>query len=164
MTFAPEQRGPRGAFSPAVRTVLFCALMIALAFVLWQMSSQNDSAPAAPQMSYSDFMSQVEKKNISTVQLYESSSTAEVRGQLREPPSEFRVTIPKETIPDLTERLRKQGVVIQVVGRSEGFQLSDFMMEYGWPLIFFAAICVIAWRRFKRRGTPPAESSSRPIG
>jgi ATP-dependent Zn protease len=103
----------------AVRTILFWFLMVALAVVLWQMASKDkdsgtgDSGSAAS-MNYSDFMAQVDENNVSSVKILESRSTAEVQGQLREPSSSFGVTIPKESIPELTQRLQKQGASIEV--------------------------------------------------
>jgi ATP-dependent Zn protease len=103
----------------SVRTILFWVLMVALAVVLWQMASKDKDKGAgnsgsAASMSYSDFIAQVNKNNVSSVRILESPSTAEVHGELRQPVASFRVTIPKESIPELTERLQKQGASIEV--------------------------------------------------
>jgi len=119
MSFVPNQAGrPGGGMPAALRTVLFWLLMVVLATVLWKMSSSNRSAgsggPPSPEMSYSDFMGQVDKDNVSSVRLLESPATSEVQGELRDSQQKFRTTIPKETIPTLTERLRKQGASVEV--------------------------------------------------
>ena len=118
MSFVPSQL-PRsgGAMPAALRSFLFWLLMLVLAVVLWKMAEKDQpSGPSEPSisMSYSDFMAQVDKNNVSSVRLFESPATAEVQGQLREPQEKFRTIIPKETIPALTERLRKQGVPVEV--------------------------------------------------
>ena len=88
VTFAPGQPQRMG-ISPVVRTVLFWLMMIALAFVLWQMASRPDSQKSASAMSYSDFMSQVDKNNIASAKLVVSQDTAEIQGQLRQLRPEF---------------------------------------------------------------------------
>jgi cell division protease FtsH len=163
MTFVPQQRSYSGGLSPRARTVIFWVLMIALAVVLWQMSPKK-TAPAAAAMTYSDFMAQVDKGNVSQAHLYESPSTAEVQGQLRQPPSGFRVTISKETIPDLTDRLRKQGVNVQVSTlQNSGWKAT--LVNLG-PFVLILAIWIFLINRRNRRlgAQPPANAPNRPIG
>lgn len=101
--------------SPVVPTRLFWVMMIGLAIVLWKTANDGSSQEnAVPQMSYSDFMANTDRSNIKSARLLESSATAEMQGRLRDPAHDFTVTIPKEVIPDLTERLRKQGAVLEV--------------------------------------------------
>lgn len=156
----------------AARTILFWLLMAALAVVLWKISSSGQGGNAAPgsSMSYSDFMAQVDKNNVASIRLAESPATAEVHGQLRQPPDKFQTTVPKETIPALTEELRKQGVPIDV---SE-------VKTTGWieliinlsPFVVILAIWIFMIRRMRPRLSPgpPAESTAstiptnRPLG
>jgi hypothetical protein len=98
-----------------VRTFLFWLMMVALAAVLWKMANKSSEPAVGHPMSYSDFMNCVDQNDIAKVKLIESQSTAEIQGQLRRPPRNFTLTIPKETIPDLTERLQKQGTAVNVV-------------------------------------------------
>ena len=115
MTIVPSvgrRLGPRDT----VRTILFWMLMIALAAVLWQMASKTGpGSNSANAMSYSEFMNNVDQNNIASAKLIESQSTARIEGRLRRPIEDFSVTIPKEVIPDLTDRLRKQGAPVEVV-------------------------------------------------
>ncbi len=106
MTFVPQQG--RSGNTSVRRTALFWVLMIALATVLWQMDSKEGPGHGpARAISYSDFMSRVDQNNVAGVRLVLSPSTAELRGTLRKPAQNFKVTIPKEVIPDLTERLTR---------------------------------------------------------
>ncbi|MGA8871559.1 MAG: ATP-dependent metallopeptidase FtsH/Yme1/Tma family protein [Candidatus Acidiferrales bacterium] len=152
MTFVPNQQ-PRMGMSPVVRTILFWLLMIVLAVVLWQMASK-DKASAPPgsssTISYSDFMAQVDKNNVRSVKIVESPSTAEVEGELREPPQNFRVTVPKEAIPNLTERLQKQGTSIDV---STGTTAINLL-----PIIIIVALWIFSMSRRsgRRMRNPPA--------
>jgi cell division protease FtsH len=168
MTFAPNSPQRLGMPS-TTRTILFWVLMIALAAVLWKMSSKSrppGNAASASSMSYSDFMAQVDKNNIASAKLLESPSTAEIRGQLREPPQSFRVTVPKEMIPSLTERLRKQGVPIEVSTANEAGR-SNLILNVV-PFIVLLAI----WLSMMARGRggsaqapPPAQTpTNRPLG
>ena len=160
MTFVPNQASRLGGMPVVLRTVLFWVLMAALAVVLWQISSKN--APSGTPIGYSDFMAQVDKSNIASAKLIESSGTAEVVGQLREPPETFRTVIPKETIPALTEQLRKQGVAIEV---SEDKTIT-------WPRLIIdllpflailgAWILMVSKRMRRRSGQNPPPSAAAP--
>ena len=157
MTFAPNPQQPRTGMSSTVRTILFWVLMLALAVVLWKMADNDKgsgrSEPSSS-MSYSDFMAQVDKNNISNVRIVGSPSTAEVRGQLRQPSASFRVTIPKESIPELTQRLQKQGASIEV----------STVQDSNWrttavpivPIILIIAFWFFVGRRSRSMRNPPA--------
>ena len=162
MTFVPNQQ-PRMGMSTTVRTILFWVLMVALAVVLWQMASKDKSgAPpdSSSTIAYSDFMAQVDNNNVRSVKILESPSTAEVEGQLREPPQNFRVTVPKEVIPDLTERLQKQGATIDV-STAKGADWRATAVDL-LPIIIFIAVWIFSMSR--RRGgsmrNPPASPAT----
>ncbi|MFZ0980562.1 MAG: ATP-dependent metallopeptidase FtsH/Yme1/Tma family protein [Candidatus Acidiferrales bacterium] len=149
-------------------------MMVALAAVLWKMANtEKASGPNGPasSMSYSDFMTQVDKNNVASVRLLESPATAEVEGQLREPREKFRTTIPKETIPALTDQLRKQGVPVDV---SEDNSVSwPRLLVNISPFLIILALWILMIRR-RWRGTrsgqnPPAAPTTsiptnRPLG
>ena len=177
MTFVPNQPGRRGAAAgmpAALRTVLFWLLMVALAAVLWKMAERDQpSGPSEPSasISYSDFMAQVDKNNVASVRLLESAATAEVEGRLRDPEERFRTTVPKETIPTLTERLRKQGVAVEV---SEDNRVSwpRFLVNMA-PFLLIVALWIFMirrkWRKAKSVQSPPVTPiptvpTNRPLG
>jgi cell division protease FtsH len=158
----------------ALRTVLFWLMMVALAAVLWKMASNDRrSGPSEPSssISYSDFMAQVDKNNVASIRLLESPATAEVEGQLREPRERFRTTIPKETIPTLTERLRKQGVPVEV---SEDNRVSfPRLLVNMLPFLLILGLWIFMirrrWRGARPGQNPPAASTTsiptnRPLG
>ena len=140
--------------SPVARTILFWVMMIALATVLWQMASS--SAPGSPSsaMSYSDFMAQVDKNNVASVRLLESPVTASVQGQLRQPAENFKVTIPKEVIPDLTDRLRKQGASVEVAEVKEGNWVT-LLINFS-PILLIVGTWIFMMRRMQNRRNPPS--------
>jgi cell division protease FtsH len=161
MTFAPGQGVHRGI--SLQRTVLFWVMMVALAAVLWQMANNGKSQTSAQSISYSDFMNHVDQNNVANAKLLLSQSTAEIQGTLRHPAQDFRVTIPKEVIPDLTERLRKQGTSIVVVEVKTANWLSIVV-----TLAPFLVILAIWFSMMKGKMTkqPPAGASptSGPLG
>jgi 2-C-methyl-D-erythritol 4-phosphate cytidylyltransferase len=172
VTFVPNQQ-PRMGMSITARTILFWLLMVALAVVLWQMASKDRSgAPAGSSstISYSDFMDQVDKSNVRSVKILESSSTAEVEGQLREPPQNFRVTVPKEVIPTLTDRLRKQGASIDV-STAKGADSRSTIINL---LLIIVVVALWIFSMSRRRGGPkrnppaspatPTVPTNRPLG
>src|ERR1700758_3804076 len=102
MPFAPQDRATL-ASRASVRTFLFWVLMLLLAALLWQTTSSHSGRNGLQELSYSDFMQQVDNMNISSARLVMSQSTARIEGRLRKGVRGYSVTIPKEVIPDLTD-------------------------------------------------------------
>lgn len=178
MTFVPNQPGHRGTgigMPVALRTVLFWLMMVALAAVLWKMADKSKSSgPTEPSssMSYSDFMAQVDRDNVASVRLFESPATAQVEGRLRQPQEGFRTTIPKETIPALTDQLRKQGVPVEV-SEDNSVSWSRLLVNI-LPFLLILALWIFMirrrWRGTKSVQNPPATPTTstiptnRPLG
>jgi cell division protease FtsH len=115
-------------------------------------------------ISYSDFMQQVDLKNVGSVKLYTSQSTAEIQGEFRKPLQGFKVTIPKEVIPLLTERLRNQGASVEVA-EAASTNWASFVINMA-PFILLLSVWVFMLRRTQAKREPPApnDQSNRPIG
>ncbi len=103
----------RNKLSPFVRTLLLWSVIIALALI-WQATRSSMDSGSSQQLSYSNFLQQVDKHNIATATLIVSQSTAEVHGNLVEPAREYRASVPKDSASDLTEPLRNAGVTVNV--------------------------------------------------
>ncbi len=134
------------------RAVLFWLIMVLLAVVLWKMAgtSSKPAAPAAPAMTYSDFLNQVDNKNIQAVTVYPGRNTTGVRGKLRNNGGEFATTVPTETLSALTDKLRSQGATVEVQGGSGGGGWNR--VENALPVILLFAVWVFAMvRRTQRR-------------
>ena len=142
--------------SPVIRTVLFWVMMIALAVVLWQMASRPNQTKPSSAMSYSEFMNQVDRNNVGSAKLLVSQSTAEIQGQLREPIQNFTVTIPKEVIPQLTERLQKQGTTVEVA-EVKNLSAVNQILNFA-PIILIVGLWVYMMRRMQRRRNPPPQA------
>jgi len=88
--------------------------MILLAVLLWKMASQGGQTARELTPSYTEFQTQVEKGNVSDATILLSSVSAEVDGELREPKSKFRVTVPNGTLNDLTKELASKNVDVNI--------------------------------------------------
>ena len=165
MTFAPDQNR-RPGMSSTTRTIIFWIMMMALAVFLWQWTSNSPNSTGAV-MSYSDFMSQVDKSNVASARLMEGRGTTQIQGQLRQPARNFAVTIPNETIPDLMQKLQKQGTAVDVheaAGANPASATSLLINLAPLLVILLLAIFIFRMRRNRqnrpRQGTP----SSGPLG
>jgi len=145
--------------SPVVRTVLFWVMMIALAVVLWGMASKpGPEKPALPRMSYSDFMGHVDKNNVASAKLIELTATAEIQAQLRDSSLKFAVTIPREVIPDLTERLRKLGAAVEVEQGVDSNKVSATSMIVNFsPIILIVVVWLFMMRQTQKKRNPPQQ-------
>ena len=103
-----------------IRIVLFWLVMLVLAVVLWRITQGSSNSARELDLSLTDFYSNAERGNIREVTFYLSPISAEAQGELREPSSKFRVTMPKESIPDASKMLRDKGVQIKVKEVSRG--------------------------------------------
>jgi cell division protease FtsH len=139
-------------------------MMIALAVVLWQMASKPTNQKPSSAVSYSEFMTQVDKHNVGSAKLLVSQSTAQIQGQLCTPLENFIVTIPKEVIPDLTDRLRKQGATVEVAEVDDSNWI-HLLINFS-PILLIVGIWIFMMRqlRAKRQQSPPGNQSSGPIG
>ncbi|MGH9710821.1 MAG: ATP-dependent metallopeptidase FtsH/Yme1/Tma family protein, partial [Candidatus Acidiferrales bacterium] len=97
-----------------VKTILFWMAMIVLAVLLWRMASTGSQTARDQTPSYTDFQAQVQKGNVSEATIMLSPVSAEVDGEFREPKTKFRVTVPKETLSDLTKELQAKNVEVNI--------------------------------------------------
>jgi cell division protease FtsH len=100
--------------SSTVKNILFGIFIILLCVVLWRMVSASGQSAREEQPSYSEFEAQVDRGNVKEVTIYLSPNSYEVQGEWREPAEKFRVTVFKESAPDLAKELRDRGVLINV--------------------------------------------------
>jgi cell division protease FtsH len=165
VSFAPNPRRGMG-MSPVVRTVLFWALMFALAAVLWQTNSRSKNGGPSNQISYSDFLLRLDKNNIASATFALSQNTADVSGNLREPVQEYRTTVPKENVTDLTDRLRKAGANVSV-SESSKQNWQTYLANLA-PLLLLVGFWIFMMQRMRRgqnfpSNTPgPPDTSSTP--
>jgi len=124
--------------------------MILLAVVLWKMASTGGPSSSVKEPSYTEFLAELQKGDIREVTIYLSQMSAEVQGELREPSAKFRVTIPKETIPDLTKQLQDKGVMIHVKEVTRGDWLT-FLLNAA-PLFLLVGFWIFMMRQMQAGG------------
>ena len=83
--------------------------MLATALLLWQVVKTGNTTKERD-LSFTEFMTQVEQDNVSEITLYSSN---EVRGQFRKDNSRLKTVVPNN-YPDLIGILREKGVIITV--------------------------------------------------
>jgi cell division protease FtsH len=163
MTLLPDASIGFGLPRP-VRAVLFWLLMLLVAVVVWKLvAPSGGTAKPREAINYSDFMQQVERRNVATAKIYNSETTAEILGQFRQPAGDFAVTIPKESVQSVTGQLRNQGAAVQVVASASwtGFVINLL------PFLLLVAIWIYVLRPRKRAPPQPptmGEPQNRPIG
>ncbi|MBI4443036.1 MAG: ATP-dependent metallopeptidase FtsH/Yme1/Tma family protein [Acidobacteria bacterium] len=83
--------------------------MLATALLLWQVVKTGNTTKERD-LSFTEFMTQVEQDNVSEITLYSSN---EVRGQFRKDNTRLKTVVPNN-YPDLIGILREKGVIITV--------------------------------------------------
>ncbi len=124
--------------------------MILLAVVLWKMASTGGQSAREQELNYTDFVGDLQKGSIKEVTIYLSQISAEIQGEKREPNSKFRVTIPRESIPDLTKQLQDKGVTIHVKEVTRGDWLT-FLLNAA-PLFLLVGFWIFMMRQMQAGG------------
>jgi ATP-dependent Zn protease len=162
VTFVPGSRTGAGPTQVA-RTLLFWVLMLVLAIILWKMAVPNpNNGTPEEKLNYSDFMQQVDHKNVASADFFALKTTTEIHGKLREPPDRYRVTVSNEVVRSVTEQLRSEGAAIQVVAGSTWI---DFLINLAPFVILLAAWIYLLKRRWRKppQTTTTGEPQNRPI-
>jgi cell division protease FtsH len=136
--------------SSTAKTILFWMFIVLLCVVLWRMVSASGQSAREEEPSYSDFMAQVDRGNVREVTLYLSPNSYDVEGEWREPAKKFRVTVFKESAPDLTKELRDKGVLINVkeVTRADWV---NFLLTAA-PIFLLVGFWIIMMRQMQAGG------------
>jgi len=149
MTLVPDSAAGRPWLgSRTKRALLFWLLMVLLAVVLWKMSSTPRQE--GRELSYSDFLGQVDKQNVRDVTFYFGENTAIVTGTLSSTGERVRSEIPKEAIPNLTTELRKQGVSVGVREGSTRGEWKGLLLNM-LPLVILVIFWIFMMRRMGQR-------------
>ncbi|MGH9773853.1 MAG: ATP-dependent zinc metalloprotease FtsH [Candidatus Acidiferrales bacterium] len=134
-----------------VRTILFWLLMVVLAVGLWQMVSHSGQAAKEKDLSYTDFVASVQKGDVSDTTIYLGPISADLEGHLREAGNPgFRVTVPKETLSDLTKQLQDHGVSVSIkeVSHTDLWNL----LATAAPLILLVAFWIFMMKQMQAGG------------
>jgi cell division protease FtsH len=134
-----------------VRTVLFWLFMVLLAVVLWKMASTGGQTTREKELSYTDFLNQVQQGNIKEVTFILSQNSAEITGEFRQGGEKFHgVTIANSSIPDVNKALTEKGVEInnKEVSRADWF----IVVVNAAPVLLLVAIWIFMMRQMQAGG------------
>jgi cell division protease FtsH len=124
--------------------------MILLAVLLWKMASTGGQSARESTPSYTDFQDQVQKGNVSDATIMLDAVSAEVDGEFREPKTKFRVTVPKETLNDLTKELEAKNVDVNIKEVRDNNWV-NFLID-GVPFLLLVVVFLIMMRQMQAGG------------
>jgi cell division protease FtsH len=127
-----------------IKTVVFWLVIVLSAFLLWQVVKSDHNAQRTPEISYSEFLSQVDGGNVAKVTI----SKTQVYGKYRDG-SSFRVTAPTS----------QEGMLQALHQKNVEIWFRDDAMSGGWPawllnlapLILLAALWFFMIRQLNAR-------------
>lgn len=133
------------------KTLVFWLVIAVSAFLLWQtVKGGQNKQPETPEISYSEFLSQVEAGNVAKV----SISKTQVNGSYRDGRS-FRLTGPTSQ-EGMLQTLHQKSVEIRFTDAAEGNWSGAWLSNIA-PLILLAVLWLFMIRQMKQRqAQPPA--------
>lgn len=136
-----------------VKTIIFWLVILVSAILLWEVVRSANSTPstAAPEISYSQFLSQVDAGSVTKVRIAGTTLVGTERDG-----SSFRVIVPGNQ-ELMVDRLRQRNVEIW-------FEKSD-QSAAAWlvnlaPLLLLAVLWFFMIRRIKNRRKPATDAGS----
>jgi cell division protease FtsH len=126
-----------------IKNVVFWLVIVMAAFLLWQVVKSGQGTPAATEISYSEFLTQVETGNVQKVTI----SRTQVNGQYRDGRS-FRLTAPASQ-EGMLRTLHDKNVEIWFRDIPEG-SWPAWLLNIA-PLILLAALWFFMIRQMQQR-------------
>jgi len=128
-----------------VKTVAFWLVILLSGVLLWQVVKAGGNSPKEVPSSFSKFMQDVERGDVSEVTIV----GPEVHGKYKSGNSAFQ-TIAPANYPDMIKDLREKGVTINVKD-SSGNGWPTYLLNLS-PLILFAALWFVMIRQMQTGG------------
>ena len=126
-----------------IKNAVFWLVIVMSAFLLWQVVRSGQSTPTSPEISYSEFLTQIEAGNVQKVTI----SRTQVHGQYRDGRS-LRVTTPASQ-EGMVRTLHEKNVEIWFKDTPEG-GAAAWLLNLA-PLILLAALWFFMIRQMKQR-------------
>ena len=126
------------------KTIVFWTVMLATALLLWQFVKSG--SPAEDELSFTEFMEQVDQENISEITLYGNN---EVQGHFKEDNSLLKTVVPND-YPDLIPILQDKGVRINVKESSTSSWVS--ILVNASPFLLLIGFWIFMMRQMQTGG------------
>jgi cell division protease FtsH len=136
--------------SSAAKTILVWMFIILLALLLWRVFAPGNPSAHVSEVSYGEFMAQVDSNNVKEVMLNISPNSYDIDGELRAPDTKFHTTIFKEAAPDLVKELREKSVRINVKEVSHGDWITIVLQVV--PFVILFALWIFMLRQMQAGG------------
>jgi cell division protease FtsH len=131
---------------PTTKTVVFWAVIVGSAFLLWQVVRTGSSVPAEPEISYSRFLAQIANGQVSKVTVMGH----QIRGY-DTAGGTFRVVIPSDQ-SGVLDALQQHGVEIWV--RDVSAVAWPYWILNCSPLLILSLLCLLMFRQRQRDDRP----------
>lgn len=129
------------------KTILFWISIIFLGVMMWKLVSSNGRSSRENEITYSEFMAQVDAGDIKEATLYLGQSSYDLWWQDSRTSRGFHLTLFKEAAPSVTEHLREKGVQVRIKEvRSSDWTL---LLLNGLPLLLLVGFCLFLMRRMQ---------------
>jgi cell division protease FtsH len=125
-------------------------MMIALAFVLWEMASRGGPAAKEDEPSYSNFLAKVDSGNVKDVSIQLSPNSAELQGEYRDGTKFRGVTVANTAITDVTKVLQDKGVLYNYKEVKEANWVS-LLINFS-PILLIVGIWIFMMRQMQAGG------------
>jgi|ERR1700689_4472133 ATP-dependent Zn protease len=116
-----------------------------------------------PELGHSELMRQIDAGNIQEAKFIRSKGGVEIRGTIRNPPSDFRTTIAEGEITDLTARLKTKGVATTIADEIPRGSLG-YYATFGFVILFFAGFFFLGRFQIKRLKRKALEFKRETVG
>ena len=128
-----------------VKTVVFWLVIVLSAFLLWQVVKQSSSGPKEQELTFSQFLADVDQGNVKEVTI----TGMEVQGKFQNESSTFHTTAPAN-YPDMIKLLRDKGVSMKFRDMNSG-SWPSWLLNLA-PLVLLAALWFFMIRQMQTGG------------
>ncbi len=136
--------------NPTARRILFSMFCLMVAVVLWKMAFTTGPEGKTEELDYTSFVTEVEKNNVSYVTVTLSQASAELYGEFKEPARNFRLTVAKEQLSELTKLLRDKDVAVSI-REAERSDWLTFLLN-AVPFLLLVAFWIFMLRQMQSGG------------
>ena len=98
-----------------IKTVLFWAVIVVSAFLLWQVVKTGNNAQKEKEIGFSEFLSDVDQGNIHDVMFIGQ----EAKGKFKNPDAPFHTIVPPGSYPEMYKKLTDKECSVRLQGHQQ---------------------------------------------